>query len=360
MKLAIFIKQMAKCVVIAIARIGFVASFAKLICRLNEKRPLFEKTDVKTLFHVRGLSGEQINRKDGTAGTKNYILTNCDVSMEIERQEGPVLKSLDSLSVSEIANSVFRVYYTCDSDALPVIKKIQQAGGRFIPHIDTEKTSYRFINRNAHEALKKTWQKKDRISHLNIGVHENICEALELTKGVEGDYVEIGVFLGGSALTALNFFHQIELSQAKKAWLFDTFDGFSYEQAQRSADMIWANTHRLMGVEQTKEYIKETFRGSSTPFELIELNICESKLPESIQKISVANIDVDMYEPTLAALSKCAERMSVGGIMICEDAASTPALYGALLAMNDFLDSETGKCFLPIFKKDQYFLLKLH
>jgi hypothetical protein len=43
----------------------------------------------------------------------------------------------------------------------------------------------------------------------SLTVHENICEALEITKDVEGDYVEVGVYKGGSALTALNYLHQI-------------------------------------------------------------------------------------------------------------------------------------------------------
>ena len=44
--------------------------------------------------------------------------------------------------------------------------------------------------------------------------------------------------------------------------------------------------------------------------------------------------------------------------MICEDPASTPALYGALLTMEEFLESEEGSQYVKVFKKGQYFLVK--
>ena len=43
----------------------------------------------------------------------------------------------------------------------------------------------------------------------SLTTHENICEALEITKDMEGDYVEVGVYKGGTALTALNYLHKI-------------------------------------------------------------------------------------------------------------------------------------------------------
>ena len=213
------------------------------------------------------------------------------------------------------------------------------------------------------EAMKSTWAKSSRTSHLNNLVHENICEALWLTRHIEGDYVEIGVYLGGSALTAINFLDQLRIntthSMPRKAWLLDTYDGFNYETASSSSDVIWAGTHKLMGVEKTVEYISETLSGSLTDFELAPNNICIDKLPVEISKIAVANIDVDMYEPVLAALNAVSSHMQIGGIIICEDAASTPALYGSLLAMKQFLSSAQGQSYLEIFKGGQYFLLKM-
>jgi hypothetical protein len=52
--------------------------------------------------------------------------------------------------------------------------------------------------------------------------------------------------------------------------------------------------------------------------------------------------------------------MSVGGIMICEDAGHTPALIGARLALDNFLKSEQGKFFIPVhMTSGQVFLIRV-
>ena len=214
-------------------------------------------------------------------------------------------------------------------------------------------------------ALLKTKDKIHRISHFNYDdpiIHENICEALNLTKNIEGDYVEIGVYKGGSALTALNYLQlQIQnnlLNNQKKAWLFDTFTGFDYEAAENSSDISWNNTHQLLGQEETINYIKETFNDITINYELIPLNICTNELPSSINKIAVANIDVDMYDAVFDALLKVHPLISTGGIIICEDATATPGLYGAYVALQNFLEKICPNQYIKIFKKGQYFLIK--
>jgi hypothetical protein len=297
------------------------------------------------------------------AGRQPYILTDRACGEEVRQKLGPVLRSLDGLSPEQISRGVFYVYFLCDDDALVSIRRIRKHGGTYVPHLDYGKTSYRFINPLARAAMQKTWAMGERVSHLNLAVHENLCEAIWATRELEGDYVEIGVYLGGSALTALHLFDALAaaglLRHARKAWLLDTYDGFTYEEAQASADAIWAGTHALFGREKTMAHLEQTFAHTRTPRELVACNICRDPLPAGAGKIAVANIDVDMYEPTLDALNKVATRVVPGGIIICEDPASTPALYGALLAMEDFLASKQGAPFCRFFKGGQYFLAKI-
>jgi hypothetical protein len=267
-----------------------------------------------------------------------------------------VLPSLDGLDRALFPRITFYVYFLCDSDALPVLREIKAHGGTYIPPLIFRKTEYRFVNRLAHDAMSRTWACKDRVSHLNLVVHENLCEALELTRDVPGDFVEIGVYLGGSALTAMHYLEAQGV--ARKAWLLDTYDGFNYEEADRSADAIWARTHGLYGVQGTMDHIRQTCRDLSVPHELVANNICRDPLPFGITHIAVANIDVDMYEPTLAALHKVAPLVSPGGIIVSEDPTSTPGLYGALMAMEEFLASPAGRDFRALFKQGQYFLMK--
>ena len=339
----------------------------KFIKFLNSKilvnnEDIFQRFYVKDLFQ--NIARDEANLSPSRfEGRRSYILTDQNLPEDwVNTVKGKII-SIDSLSDEEISNGLFYTYFQCDSDAYHVLERIKNNGGIYIPHLNYNKTSYRFIDRLAFSALNKTWDKSSRLSHMNILTHENICEALSITCHIEGDYVEIGVYLGGSALTALNYLDQLKSNKLpncsnKKAMLLDTYDGFNYQEANESADARWAGTHILYGVDKTKDYISNTFDGVETEYELITSNICRDELPPSIQKISVANIDVDMYEPTLDSLFKVAPRVSVGGIIICEDPASTPGLYGAYLAMMEFLESEEGLNFIKVFKGAQYFLIR--
>lgn len=297
-------------------------------------------------------------------GRPVYIVTDQQVPAEtVEKMGASVVGSISHLTDEQIAQGIFYVYFGCDSDALPEVKKIKAAGGTYVPHLEFTKTEYRFVNRMANDAMRLTWSMEDKVSHLYTSIHENICEALDVTSKLSGHYVEIGVYRGGSALTALNYLdaqYRALGTAPRKAWLLDTYEGFNYEEAKSSSDAIWSDTHRLYGREATMAHIRETMAHITVPFELVAGNICADALPAEIDRISVANIDVDMYEPTLAALHKVAHLIEPGGIIISEDPTSTPGLYGALMAMEEFLASESGRGFYKLFKGGQYFLIKMH
>lgn len=296
-------------------------------------------------------------------GRNVYIVTDQLIPAETSNAiNATVLPSINALTNEQIKTSLFYLYFACDSDILPILHRIKECGGAYVPHLNFSKTEYRFVNRKAHNALRATWSQEQRVSHLLMSIHENICEALEATSMLDGDYVEIGVFRGGSALTALNYLEELKRSgqsSQRKAWLLDTYEGFNYDKAHSSSDALWANTHKLYGRDATIAHIRETFTHVTVPYELVVNNICDDALPPDIRTISVANIDVDMYEPTLAAYKKVAPLVQLGGIIIAEDPTSTPGLYGALMAMEEFLATTEGKRFCKLFKGGQYFLLKL-
>jgi hypothetical protein len=318
---------------------------------------VFQRFRNSDLFKFQTSDGKKLTIPERYHG-RTFLLTDGRVDSSLVRAFGYPITSLEGFTDEEIRESFFLVCFEVDSDGLPVLRRIIAAGGKFLPHIDPtwRKNSYRFVNRYANWAMQRTWQKADRLSHLIPIVHENICEAIELTRNVPGDYVEVGVYLGGSACTALNYLDAIG-SKNRKAWLLDTFDGFNYLEANESPDALWVGTHGLLGGPGTIAFIKETLADIDCEFELVETNICTKPLPESIQLISVANIDVDMYEPTLAAYMKVAPLIQSGGIIIAEDPASTPGTYGALVAMHTFLESPAGRRFKAVFKMGQYFLI---
>ena len=277
------------------------------------------------------------------------------------------ITSTFDLKNDEIKNSLFFIAIQQEDIGIKEIENIKKNSGYYqIAHFNEnntlkdfyQSTSYRFINSNCLNAIKNTLKKNSRISHIysaRLNTHENICEGLDLTKNVEGDYVEIGVYKGGSALTALNYLKITK--QEKKSYFLDTYEGFNYEDAKNSSDVNWANTHFIS--KDIQLFIKETLK-EFDKYELIKSNIIEDNLPEKIRKISLANIDVDLEEATYSAIVKVSEKLSLHGIIMCEDPVHTPYLYGAKYAMEKFLNSEEGKNkYLKIFKKNHYFLIKI-
>lgn len=243
-----------------------------------------------------------------------------------------------------------------DDFVLPILEHVIENNIKFISIGTSIKKSNRFSSSVVLDTLMKTLQKKDRLSHLTNVIHENLCQALEYTKDLEGEYVEIGVYKGGSAYTAMMYCQLNSIN--RKFYLFDTFDGFNYEESRKSSDISWKNTHKLFGVNETIEYLSETFHEFEGIYSLIPSNIINDYLPEEIKKIVVANIDVDLYEATYTALEKVSKLMVEGGIIICEDPKSTPKLYGAYYAMEKFLRSDHGLDFKKIDMIGQYFLIK--
>jgi hypothetical protein len=280
------------------------------------------------------------------------------------------LKSFDEFCNStkifdneKFKKSVFFIRFMHDEDALSEISHIISLGGKFVSSIESVKTPYRFINKRSYLAMQKTWAREESISHLFPVVHENLCEALEITKKIDGIILEIGVYKGGSALTILNYLDLLKMddtSLPERVYIgIDTFNGFDYEGAKHSPDLIWYKTHALQGVDETLDSVGKLLSDSKTRSSLLVLDICSEELPSDITKISMVNIDVDMYEPTKIALQKASPLVQIGGVIVCEDATSTPALYGASLALHEFCESPEGNNYVRFHKLGQIFLYKI-
>lgn len=344
-----------------------LSKFEKLQRLFNE---VYSESQLKLFerFHAEKIFSDSWNREKATPeywrakGFQVYLVTDLVLpSNTINRFTG-VLSSVLGLTSEDISQSVFFCIFETDDIAVVNIRKIIAEGGYFVPHLDPTNTPFRFTSLGVLNTLKKTWSQENEISHLDISIHENLCEALELTKNIEGDVLEIGVYKGGSALTILNYLDHLTLKDsnlpAKKVYLLDTYVGFEYAQAKTSPDQIWDGTHWVSNANDQMRAIGQTLLGISTSYTMKQCNICEDQIPDEIQKLSLVNIDVDMYEPTRDALNKVAPLVQPGGVILVEDATSTPALYGALVALQDFLENGIGREFFSIHKVGQYMLIR--
>lgn len=287
-----------------------------------------------------------------------YLITNTS----LELQHFTKLNTIDEIDPNQISCSVFFLHFISDDEYLYHLDKIIKNQGKFVIQKVYAKNLFVHSSRMCRLALTDTLRRKDDISHFTEIIHGNICQALEQTKRLDGDYVEIGVYKGGSALTALNYMKHANIK--RKSYFLDTYDGFNYTEADASSETHWNNQnnhHRLYGTDKTMEYIQKILSEEcpEQEFSLIKSNICSQELPSSIQHIAVANLDVDLYDATRDGLNKLAPKIVKGGIIIAEDPTSTPGLIGAFYAMETFLETTLGKQFMKLHLSGQYFLIRM-
>jgi hypothetical protein len=146
---------------------------------------------------------------------------------------------------------------------------------------------------------------------------------------VAGDFVECGVWKGGSAmLAALSLAHFGDTS--RRLWLYDTFEGMT---APTEADVDYADEHasKRLGdkwptydaiAKVPLEQVREAMASTGYPMEQVKLvkGRVEQTIPASIpDRIAILRLDTDWYESTIHELEHLYPRLTVGGVLIVDD-----------------------------------------
>ncbi len=280
-----------------------------------------------------------------------------DSSIQFQNPEVQTISPESSLSEIGLSpNPILLCAFNSDERMVRFLKKIKRLRKcmYFMPRKSYPTARYFHRDDTARSVLLEERARKDS-TKFELADYENILQAIAATKHLSGPYVEIGVYKGDSARLALRYLRQCDIK--KFCFLIDTYEGFGYEEAQQSPDARWgkADAHEDAPLEQVEDFLKEF-----SDKELLKMNIITEELPERISEVSVCNIDVDMYEAVLASARRMAPRMAKGGIMILEDQGHTPAMGGAYLAALEFLESDTGRAFVPVhLYSGQMFLIKI-
>ena len=154
------------------------------------------------------------------------------------------------------------------------------------------------------------------------------------TKNIPGDTVECGVFEGASSYLIMKTHEGTD----KLHHIFDSFEGLSDPQNHDAT-----TDARLY---------KWRARDLSAPVQLVDKNLsaCPQRrlykgwIPERFSEVSdrrfaLVHIDVDLYQPTYDSLAFFYERVSPGGMIVCDDYGFEHC-PGAFQAINEFM---TGK-----------------
>ena len=155
-------------------------------------------------------------------------------------------------------------------------------------------------------------------------------ELYKMSLGLPGDIVECGVFKGVSFVRWAMFRDLFENSAARKIIGFDTFNEFpepEYEHDKAKLKTWLANAgSKSISRDQLRSVLE--YKGITEGIELVKGNILET-ISEYLKKnqglrISLLNLDTDIYEPAAVILDQLYERIVPGGVLILDDYAVFP------------------------------------
>ncbi len=163
---------------------------------------------------------------------------------------------------------------------------------------------------------------------------------------VPGAIVECGVFKGSSLARFAMFRELLANPFSKKLIAFDTFDRFpetSFQPDQEARDRFIRNGGaESIGKGQMEQVLRH--KGCSRHVDLVAGDICHT-VPKYFEgkpglKISLINLDTDIYEPAVTILETLFPRLSQGGILIVDDYGVFP---GETRAVDDYFRDRPEK-----------------
>jgi O-methyltransferase len=216
-----------------------------------------------------------------------------------------------------ISSVIFRtIGYLCNRYRLPVV----------IEH--RPDSDYDFGRIPDYGRLFQAWTKGNRPNNTgDLARLYMLILNFEQTLGqhVEGSFAELGVYKGNSAALLAHFARR----HNRQLYLFDTFSGFDRRDLKGvdSVGRIEFTDTSLEGVrafvgEDRVTYVPGFFPASAETIEMPE-------------KLAIAHIDCDLYEPMRAALERFYPIMSPGGLLIMHDY-SSGHWPGATKAVDEF------------------------
>lgn len=183
---------------------------------------------------------------------------------------------------------------------------------------------------------------------------------LETTVDIDGAIIECGVFKGASFSRFAMFRKLLNLGQ-KKLIGFDTFTNFPETKFEADKELrktfIESDGDTSISKDQLLRVLKN--KNCEKNVELVAGNITKT-VPKFVQEnpgatISLINLDVDVYEPTVTILEYLFPLLVSGGILILDDYNSFP---GETLAVNEYFEQKQVEIQQPIFPGTPHYIVK--
>lgn len=170
-------------------------------------------------------------------------------------------------------------------------------------------------------------------------------ELFKLVKDLPGDIVECGIFKGASFVRFAGFRDLLSSPDSHKIIGFDTFGAFPPSTLTEDAAHIkhWVENAGPQSI--SKVQLQQVLQKKGiTNAELVEGDIVET-VPRYMKdhpdlRISLLNLDTDIYDPAVAILKHLWPRVVRGGVLILDDYGVFP---GETKAVDDFFKGTAVK-----------------
>ncbi len=168
-------------------------------------------------------------------------------------------------------------------------------------------------------------------------------ELYKMALNIPGSIVECGVFKGVSLVRFAMFRELFENPYSKKIIGFDTFRKFPETDYEDDKEFrrrcVAAAGGNSISSQQLMEVLKH--KNINENVELVEGDVTKT-VPDYITthpelKISLLNLDVDIYEPSVTILHSLYPKIVKGGILVLDDYGTFP---GETKAVDDFFKGE--------------------
>ncbi len=166
------------------------------------------------------------------------------------------------------------------------------------------------------------------------------CVRTVLQEGIEGDFIETGVWRGGLTILMRGILKVFGVRD-RRVWVADSFEGLPNPNKNLSLDdkLAYHLMESLDFLAVPLEQVKANFAAYGLLDEQVEFlkgYFCETLPKAPIKKLALMRLDGDWYESTMDALVNLYPVLEPGGICIIDD-------YGLPLGCQQAVDEYRSK-----------------
>ncbi|MBQ4854471.1 class I SAM-dependent methyltransferase [Rhodanobacter sp. B2A1Ga4] len=179
-------------------------------------------------------------------------------------------------------------------------------------------------------------------AHTMIGLPRlnnlQLCMETAINEGVEGDFIETGVWRGGACIFMRGILKSYGISD-RVVWVADSFEGLPRPNEKKAPADKGDKHHTYKGLAVGLEEVRQNFELYSLLDEQVKFlkGWFKDTLPSApISKLAVCRLDGDMYESTMDSLNALYPKISIGGFLIIDD-------YGAVDGCRKAVDDYRAK-----------------